>query len=185
MPRTRKRRGGLSSKCITICNSTCDSSCQNLCNVSKNDVLFHKQNFEELRAKKDKLVLKLEEGNKDKVKLLIEKTGLTPEEQSNLADIIKSKDVTDKAKRLVLKIQQESKQPTLFQVPKQGGFSILSNYKKDDECESDCRKRCKESCLYLCGESIDKLSSMYKKEIKVLEEEISVLEEVNKLMRVV
>jgi len=181
----RVKRGGLSSQCIKVCNSTCSNNCQKLCSVSKSDVIFHRQNFENLKAKKDNLVKKVEEGNKSKVTDLLKKSGLNTEEQENLKDILTSKDIGYKAKQMILKIQQESKPSILFQVPKQGGFSGLANLRSDNDCETDCGKRCSETCDYLCGDSVDKLSSIYKKEIGILEEEIKVLEEVHKLMRVV
>ena len=183
--KTRKRRGGLKSKCVAVCNSSCANSCRNLCNVSKNDVSFHKQNFEELKAKKERLVEKLEEGNKNKVEYLMNKT-LNSNDREKLKDIITSKDIDYKTTQYFLDLQKKNEQQSVvIQVQKQGGFFDLSNRRKDGDCENDCSKRCSESCEYLCGESIDKMSSMYKKEIKLLEEEIKVLEEVHKLIRVV
>ena len=79
--------------------------------------------------------------------------------------------------------ENQAKMPILVQ-GKQGGFNFLSNSRSYSACETDCRERCSESCEYLCEESVNKLSSMYKKETDVLESEISVLEEVQKLIRV-
>ena len=185
--KTRKQRGGLVSKCVSLCNSQCEGSCRSLCNVSKQDFVYHKYHYEKLKEKKQELVDKLEMENKDKLKDILKESKLSTKEQEDLVKILKNKDIGYSPKQFILKMyrDKQAQVPLIIQTPKQGGFNFLSNSRSYTDCEGDCRKRCHESCEYLCGESVNKLSSMFKKEADVLESEIIVLEEVSKLIRVV
>jgi hypothetical protein len=182
--KTRKR-GGTPSKCISLCSYQCEGNCRKLCNVSKSDFAYHKYNFLELQKKKEKLVDKLEAENKGKLVDLLKDSKLSTKEQEDLKKILTNSEIGFSSKQLLLKLHRDKNTPLLFQIPKQGGFNFLSNRRSYSECETDCKERCSESCEYLCGESVNKLSSMYKKESDLLETEISILEEVNKLIRVV
>ena len=181
----QKQKGGLKSKCITVCHYQCEGNCRKLCNVSKSDTLFHKYYFEELKKKKEQLVEKLEKENKDKLADLLKDSKLSSREQDDLKKILTNSEIGYSSKQLLLKLHRETESPLLFKIPKQGGFNFLSHSRSYSDCETDCRKKCTESCEYLCGESVDKLSSVYKKENDVLVAELKILEEVNKLIRVV
>jgi len=185
MKRHTRKRGGTTSKCITACGYQCEGNCRKLCNVSKHDGVYHKYHYEQLKEKKKKLIDKLEHDNKSKIDDLLKESKLSPEEQANLKKILTSSRLEYSPKQLVLKMARENqtKIPFLLQ-GKQGGFNFLSSSRSYSACETDCRERCSESCEYLCEESVNRLSSMYKKEADVLESEISVLEEVQKLIRV-
>jgi hypothetical protein len=128
---------------------------------------------------------KLEKENKGKLTDLLKESKLSHQEQEDLKKILTESKLDYAPKQLVLKMSREnqSKIQFPFQI-KQGGFSFLSNSRSYSACETDCRERCAESCEYLCDESVNKLSSMYKKESDLLESEISVLEELGKLVRV-
>lgn len=186
MKRHTRKRGGTQSKCISVCGHQCEGNCRNLCNVSKHDVAYHKYHYEELKEKKKKLIDTLENDNQSKIDDLLKQSKLSKGEQENLKKILTSSRLEYSPKQFVLKMTRENqtKLPFLLQ-GKQGGFNFLSKSRSYSECETDCRERCSESCEYLCGESVNKLSSMYKKEADVLESEISVLEEVQRLIRVV
>jgi hypothetical protein len=183
---TRKQRGGVPSQCISVCRYQCEGNCRKLCNVSKQDVAYHKYHYEKLKEKKELLVEKLEKENKDKLKDILKESKLSAKEQEDLTKILKNSDLGFSSKQLLLKLyrDKQNQMPLMF-VPKQGGFNFLTGKKSYSGCEKDCRERCDESCEYLCGESVDRLSSMFQKEADVLESEISVLEEVHKLIRVV
>ena len=183
MKRHTRKRGGTPSKCISVCSSQCAGNCRKLCNVSKHDVIYHKYHYEELKEKKKKLIEKLEIENKDKVNDLLKESKLSHKEQDDLKKTLTDSKLDYAPKQLVLKMNRENQSRIQFPFFK-GGFGFLSSSRSYSACETDCRERCSESCEYLCGESVNKLSSMYKKESDVLESEISVLEELSKLVRV-
>jgi hypothetical protein len=184
--KTRKRTGGVPNQCVTACSYQCEGNCRYLCNVSKRDTAYHSYYYEKLKEKKKELVDKLERDNKGKVKDLLKESKLSTNEQEDLRKILENEDIGYSPKQLLLKMYREKQAhvPLLFQATK-GGFNHLTDQKIYSDCEGDCRERCSESCEYLCDESVNKLSSMYKKETDVLESEISVLKEVQKLIRVV
>lgn len=151
------RKGGFKSKCHFECAHECSHSCKKMCAVSKTDPEYHAARLEELQAIKNTLKKKISE-KETKMKNVLTTKSLTETEKGEIRNVLQN--TTGSIKHYFGR--------------KSGGFAWLSMPQKHSDCETECEKKCTHSCDFTC-DSVNRISSLYKKEIDVLESEIDIM----------
>ena len=173
MKTRRKRRRGGTSKCHSHCKAKCPTTCRELCHVVSNDDDHNKETLAQMLIVKEDLKRQILERNKKQIDYALNKETYTDKEKEAIRKLLENKDTDEAVKRIFLDKTKNSRFPVL-----RGGFPWMKYAHQHTECETDCSKKCSESCDFLCKESVIKTGSKYKKEFKMLSEEISILKSV-------